>query len=324
MMKCTMVLRGIDFGPVLDASGTRGFFGEGYPYHKVFSHVGLDFSGSTFVAKTMTLEPRAGNMQNLRPNGTMPWWAFRQPCVVVKPLKGVALNAVGLSNLGAKALFLQKVWQKRTQPFFLSFMSIQGTSRERIEELKRFVNLFHIFLPGFSRGVGLQLNYSCPNAGVHHEDLVEEVREGLSIASALRIPLMPKFNVLFPVKAAAEISNDPACDALCVSNTIPWGALPDKIDWYGLFRTSHSPLARFGGGGLSGAPLLPLVAEWVRDARAQGIVKPINAGGGILHPRDVVTLAEADASSVFIGSVAMLRPWRVQSIIREAHIVFGK
>lgn len=324
MKRTTMVLRGIDFGPVLDASGTRGFFGEGYPYHKIFSHFGLDFSGSTFIAKTMTLEPRTGNMRGLRADGTMPWWAFRQRCVVVRLLKGVALNAVGLSNPGAEALFSQKLWQKRTQPFFLSFMSVKETMRERIEELKKFVNLFHIFLPGFSCGVGLQLNYSCPNAGVYYENLVAEVREGLSIASSLRIPLMPKFNVLFPVKAAVKISNDPACDALCVSNTIPWGALPDKIDWYDLFRTSHSPLAYYGGGGLSGAPLLPLVAEWVRDARTEGIVKPINAGGGILHPRDVVTLAEAGASSIFIGSVARLRPLRVQSIIKEAHTVFGK
>ncbi|MEK7493788.1 MAG: hypothetical protein AAB630_01390 [Patescibacteria group bacterium] len=322
MMKRTMVLRGIDFGPVLDASGTRGFFGEGYPYHEIFSHVGLDFAGSTFVAKTMTLEPRTGNMRGLRADGTMPWLAFRQSCIVVRPLKGVALNAVGLSNPGAEALFSQKLWQNRTDPFFLSFMSAKETMRERIEELKKFINLFCISLRGFSRGVGLQLNYSCPNAGVHHDDLVAEVRKGLSIASSLRIPLMPKFNVLFPIEAAAEISKDPACDALCVSNTIPWGQLHARIDWRDLFGASHSPLARFGGGGLSGAPLLPLTAEWVRNARAQGITKPINAGGGILRPRDVVTLAETGASSVFIGSVAMLRPWRVHRIIKKAHKVF--
>lgn len=321
-MKRTMVLRGIDFGPVLDASGTRGFFGEGYPYHKLFSHFGLDFTGSTFVAKTMTLEPREGNMQGLRSNGTMPWWAFRQRCIVVKPFKGVVLNAVGLSNPGAKALFSVGLWQKRTQPFFLSFMLVRRTMRERIEELKKFVDLFRVFLPGFSHGVGLQLNYSCQNAGVYHEDLAAEVCEGLSIASSLRIPLMPKFNVLFPVKAAAEISRDSSCDALCVSNTIPWGRFYEQIDWYDLFRTSRSPLARFGGGGLSGAPLLPLVAEWISEARKTGIEKPINAGGGILHPRDVITLVEAGASSVFIGSVAMLRPWRVRRIIKKAHTVF--
>lgn len=319
-----MKLKSIDFGPVLDASGTRGFFGEGYPYHKLFSHFGLDFTGSTFVAKTMTLEPREGNMRHLRADGTIPWWAFRQPCIVVKPLKGVVLNAVGLSNPGAKALFSTGLWQKRTQPFFLSFILAKRTMRERIEELKKFVDLFRVFLPGFSHGVGLQLNYSCQNAGVYYEDLAAEVREGLSIASALRIPLMPKFNVLFPIEAAAEISRDLACDALCVSNTIPWSALPEKIDWFGLFGTHESPLAQFGGGGLSGAPLLPIVTEWVRDARTQGIVKPINAGGGVLHPRDAVTLAEVGASSVFIGSVAILRPWRVQSIIKEAHTVFGK
>jgi hypothetical protein len=55
-----MKLRGIDFGHVLDASGVRAWFGEGHSYHHLVP-ANLSFLGSTFVAKTTTLNARAGN-----------------------------------------------------------------------------------------------------------------------------------------------------------------------------------------------------------------------------------------------------------------------
>ncbi|HTM68846.1 MAG TPA: HisA/HisF-related TIM barrel protein [Candidatus Binatia bacterium] len=310
-----MRLRGIDFGPVLDASGVRGFFGEGYAHHALWKPFGLSFEGSTFVAKTTTLGPREGNMPlgaDLRPKELVP------RCVIAKPLKGVALNAVGLSGPGAKALLETGRWQARTEPFFISFMSVAPSAAARQRELEDFICLCMEHLGGFQAPVGLQLNFSCPNVGIDPSRLIEEVAWALRTASLPRVPLMPKFNVLLPPEAAAEIAGLPACDALCVSNTLPWGALPDRIDWQGLFGSATSPLAHLGGGGLSGAPLLPLTGAWVRAARAAGVRKPINAGGGILRAADVDTLLDAGADSVFIGSMAILRPWRVARAIRRA------
>ena len=110
-------------------------------------------------------------------------------------------------------------------------------------------------------------------------------------------------------------------DLLCISNTIPWGTMPDRINWKKLFGSATSPLEKFGGGGLSGAPLLPLVFEWVTNARAAGLTCPLNAGGGILAPNDAEALFDAGADSVFIGSMAILRPWRVRATIRHASVV---
>ncbi|QQR79249.1 MAG: hypothetical protein IPJ68_03380 [Candidatus Moraniibacteriota bacterium] len=76
-------------------------------------------------------------------------------------------------------------------------------------------------------------------------------------------------------------------------------------------------------GGLSGRPLLPLVEDWVRRARRAGFEDHINAGGGILHPKDVNRLRKAGADSVSIGSVATLRPWRLRAIIDRAYDLFG-
>lgn len=318
-----MKLRGIDFGPALDGAGVRGFFGEGYAYHKFLFPFGLRFEGSTFVAKTTSLHPRTGNMP-LKEDGITPR-ELKPRCIKIRFFKGIVLNAVGLSSPGAKILFEDGRWQKRKEPFFISFAPTALTPEGRITQFKEFVRMFRRYLPGFNAPVGLQINYSCPNieAKIEEREFIDEVKRGLQIASTvLNIPLMPKFNILIPVEIAKEIADDPNCDALCVTNTIPWGALSQEINWKDLFGSSVSPLAHLGGGGLSGKLLLKLVAEWVREARKKGLKKPINAGGGILSPQDVDLLYEAGASSVFIGSIAILRPWRIEKTIERAHKIF--
>lgn len=312
-----MRLRDVEFGAVWDASGVRSFFGEGYRHHRYLRPFGLRFDGATFVAKTTTLDARAGNMP-LRNDGITPA-AWKPRCIVVQPWHGIVLNAVGLSGPGAAALLALNRWQQRTTPFVLSFMSVAATVEARWRELDSFVHLLAARLPSFRAPVALQMNFSCPNVGVRHTQVVEEVHVALGIAAKLKIPLIPKLSVETTIAAAHEIANHPLCDALCVSNTIPFGHLPNRIRWQRYFGYRPSPLHEFGGGALSGRPLLPLVAEWVHAARAHGIQKPINAGGGILAPRDVDVLHMAGASSVFLGSIAILRPWRIAKTIAYAN-----
>lgn len=324
-----MILRDVDFGSIFGASGTQGFFSEEeYWWHGFLKLLGLlNFDGCTFVAKTTTLEKNEGNMP-LKEDGITPRDWFPK-CIKVYPFRGggMVLNAVGLSGPGAKALFENGRWQKRLDPFFISFMSVANTPEERIDELKSFVEMFAHHLFGFNAPVGLQINYSCPNVGLDESNLIDEVLKGLEIADALEIPLMPKFSIVTPVEEVKKICDSPYCDAICVSNTVPWRKLPDKIDWEGLFGTNKSPLAKFGGGGLSGKPLFDPLVDWIFQARKAGIKKPINAGGGILHPCDVDILFRVlvdKNSSVSIGSVAILRPWRVEKIIMKAYKIFGK
>lgn len=316
-----MNLRGIHFRPVFNAAGAQGFFGEGYPFHRWWKLLGLTYKGCGFVAKTTTLHKRPGNMP-LKDDGITPQ-EWRPRCIVVKPFKGVVLNSVGLSGRGAKALLDDGRWQKRTgDPFFLSFMSVQATSSERLDELKEFVALLQPYLDGFSELFGLEMNYSCPNAGIDPSSLVNEVGQSLNVAAALRIPLQCKFNALVPVKPVCEACEHEACDAVTMSNAIPWGKLPERIDWKGLFGTDESPLAHLGGGGLSGWPLLPIVCDWIREARDCGFRKPIWACGGIDSRRAVRHAEAAGATGVQLGVVGMLRPSRMRSIIRYATELF--
>ena len=124
-----MKLRGIDFGNALGASGVQGFFGEGYWFHKI-PFIKPNFTGMTFVAKTTTLLPRKGNMTLTRhytPKNLFP------RCVKVKFRRAVMLNSVGLSNPGLGALLATGQWQKRTNPFLLSIMSLADTTQQRLE-----------------------------------------------------------------------------------------------------------------------------------------------------------------------------------------------
>jgi hypothetical protein len=131
-----MILRGQNWPNVYNASGARGFSGEGYPFHKPWRPFGLDYTGSCFVAKTTTLEPRLGNMpldENLRPRELLP------KCIVVKLIQGVVLNAVGLSGPGLSALLARWLASPRqSEPWTVSFMPVAKTALERIEEAAKF------------------------------------------------------------------------------------------------------------------------------------------------------------------------------------------
>ncbi len=125
-----MQLRGIEFGNILAASGVQGFFGEGYWFHLPLRPLGLDLSGVTFVSKTATLAPYKGNMPLTR------WHTPRAPfpaCIKVRPLRGVVLNAVGLSNPGLRALLQDGRWQSRTEPFFISLTSRADTRKSDVK-----------------------------------------------------------------------------------------------------------------------------------------------------------------------------------------------
>ncbi len=327
-----MLLRDIPFSSVSNASGGRNFFGDGYPFHGFWNaltkplrlfgvRAGLTYEGANFVAKTTTREARKGNMP-LVGDSTAPSELFPK-CIVVKPRHRAVLNKVGLSGPGIKRLLDLDRWQRRNEPFFLSFMATGATAVERLQDTEEFLYDLIPRLFIFNARIGMQINFSCPN--VEHgeqEGLLVEVVKMLDLfAQALpNTPLVPKFSVELDPAIAVKIAKHDALDAMVVSNTIPWGKYPERIDWNGIFGSDQSPLAHLdgpGGGGLSGAPIFPLMLDWLMEARRAGLKKPIFACGGILSPYDVRLAADAGASGVEVGSASILCPWNVQGIIDE-------
>lgn len=316
-----MTLRNIYFGRIANASGARGFFGEGYPFHKWWKLIGMTWEKTTFVAKTTTLKARPGNM-SLANDRITPRELFPK-CIYVDPLKGIVLNAVGLSGPGADFLLSQGRWQKRTEPFFISFMSLGADKAERLQELRAFVALFKHFLPGFLAPVGLELNFSCPNVGLHLDGLFNEIGESLEIANELDIPLVVKLNPTVSAGFLIDIARIPECDAIAPTNTVPWGQLSEKIDWQKLFGSEESPLIKRGipqPGGLSGPIVFPIVADLINQCKQGGISKPIIGGNGIQSGEYAAMMFDVfRADAIQIGCVGVVRPWRMREIIATAH-----
>ena len=228
------------------------------------------------------------------------------------------LNAVGLSNPGLCALLETGQWQRRTKPFLISLTSLAKTREERYREFQFMMEQLRS-VKDFSAPYGVQLNLSCPNTeGAAPNEMVQESEDILTIMGNLGVPLMAKYSIAsVSIEALVRLDRHPACDAVCVSNTIPFGWW--QMDWKKAWGSETSPLEKYGGGGLSGAPLSLIVPGWISRLRKAGFTKPINGGGGILHPNDVSTFHMSGASSIFIGSVAVLRPWQIQKIVDRAN-----
>jgi dihydroorotate dehydrogenase len=249
-------------------------------------------------------------------------------CIWFDFFRGIALNAVGLGGPGAYHILkrgTERFW-KQNKPFMISYAPEGDTADDRIYDVRRFTNITKKFLtwhPWLQKILGLQCNLSCPNSTTNPEDLTREAQEYLDILRELNIPVGIKINLLVPVSAIKEITSHPTCDFLCLANTIPFGQLPDEVPWDKWFPNG-SPLAEFKSGGLSGRPLLPLLIKRIQEIRWANITIPINAGGGILSADDAVRLIKETGlkqgrDSIFIGSIAMLRPWNIKPVIRVAH-----
>jgi dihydroorotate dehydrogenase len=325
-----MKIGAMEVKPAWSASGAQGFFGEGYWYHKITAVFGMWFLFTSFVAKTSTLLKRSGNMLLGNDGITATEWIPR--CVIVKWWKRVVLNAVSLSGPGIDDLLSRNEWQKRKKPFFISLMSVAGTLEEQAEEIRQAIRkiIAAIKRGEFRTKIGIQLNISCPNADVKHKNIVITAIMLLNIiAEEDPDRLLTVVVKVAPTITAFEcqaITEHPHCDGLCIGNTVPFGELPDDIDWVYYFGTAdpkESPLAKrgFQPGGLSGKPLLPIVCRLIREVRKLGVRKHINACGGILGPISAWKALHAGADSISIGSSTMLAPWGVLPAIIMSHVV---
>lgn len=318
-----MKIKNEEFANVFASSGTLNFFGDGWWYHFFFKILFPGFkklyTDASFISKTTTWWPRAGNMRlrdNLQTRSLMP------KCIKFWVRRGIALNAVNLSGPGALKLFAADKWQKFSQPFLISFMAIGGRVEERLEETRRFVQLFQLAYPGFQAPAGIQLNKSCPNTGHKTADLEQETIETLKLFSGLGVPIDLKVNIFFGTNLLREIAAQGLCDCITVSNTIPFGAKTPYLDWEKLFPAGQSPLKQYGGGGLSGKVLLPAVVAKIVALRQAGVTIPIKGSGGIMSARDVMIMKAAGADGIEFAIAAMIRPWRVKEIIETAEKIF--
>lgn len=295
-----MKIKNINFRNIWCSSGARSLFNQGY-WYSLF----LNYKNTTFVSKTTTF---------LATNGNMPIDSLGNPlelkpkCIHVDFVKGYVMNAVGLSNPGLASTLKKNIWQNYTEPFAISIMAKWEPEIQKIE----YQLMWDLLSENkFQAPYAIEINLSCPNVSNHteYDEIIKVLNDYYGNA-----PLILNFSVDFNAEMVAELSKHPNCGAISVANTIKYGQHPD-INW-----SQIKPLSKFGGGGVSGKPLLPILLNNLDKLNSYKIQKPIIAGGGILSVSDAKKVFSVSdyVKAIKIGTVAMLRPWRVKSIIDYA------
>lgn len=333
-----MQLKNMPIQYVLGQSGIQGFFGEGdeYPHHKIykllFGWIGFSFKGMTFVAKTTSLAARIypqASQTKLKEGYKLAEWFPRSIWVSIRSIfSGYVLNAMGIPSPGGAYLLKLNKWQKRREPFQISFMPMESSIEHKIVEVKEFCSLLLFYLSPEKYTYGVQMNVSCPNTG-HAQ--TEALGEWVALARTFRT-LMPHTPLIFKL----DLTIDPhivkklqtECDAICMGNTLAFGKLPEKVSWKKLFPKG-SPLGKVFGekfqGGLSGKPLFLVLLDWLERMEQIDPTVTIIAGGGITTRQEIKQLAQFQCvKAIALGSVAITRPWRLQSLIRYGNTIFSQ
>lgn len=286
-----------DFGC---ASGAMAFRGDGWWWEQPYRWLGLLRPAEfTVIIKTLTFEPRAGNLRMYAP-----WRAVRLLA------NGGAVNAVGLTNPGYKWWcgyntignpHLHTV--RRGYKVIVSFMP---------EDDHQAFIMTHAFnkLSGRKYGnslVALQLNLSCPNVardgGVNH---ICEITDGVLKRSDYPVILKLSYSDDY-VQICKELDGRVAAFELI--NTVPFKTV---------FPQSESPLAQYGyDGGVSGQPIRQYAIEALQNVKRAGVRTPIISGGGIDSLEDVLSREKMGAEGFVFGSAFIRNPALPNRVINE-------
>jgi dihydroorotate dehydrogenase (NAD+) catalytic subunit len=262
--------------PVLTASGT---FGYGYELEDLIPLKSL----GGIVTKTITLKPRAGNLQPR----------------IAEVASGI-LNSIGLQNIGVKA-FIEEPLEKLNKIGVPVIVSVAGVSvSEYVETVK---------ILSSQNGVSaIELNLSCPNLEkkivCHDLPLMQDVIRGVKRVSG--IPVIAKLSPLVTdISELALMAQNAGADGVTLTNTYPAMAVD--------IRTFKPKLSTVKGG-MSGACVKPMSVRCVYDAY-QDIKIPIIGCGGIMTGEDAVEFILAGAAVVSVGSSSLGSPKNLIAII---------
>jgi dihydroorotate dehydrogenase (NAD+) catalytic subunit len=235
-----------------------------------------------YVAKTVTLEPRAGN-----PQPRLAETDFGM------------LNSIGLQNPGVER-FCSEVLPRLEELGIPLWISVGGAEAAEYAEVCARI--------GERATVrALELNLSCPNVDPAAEGAAEIVA---AARAATKAPLYAKLSPLLPDVAGVAISViEAGATGLSLVNSMRGLALDE---W-----TLEPQLGR-GVGGYSGAALRPvaLAAVFICYEATDGEV-PIVGMGGVETGRHALDLIAAGASEIALGSILFRDPNAPERVRRE-------
>jgi dihydroorotate dehydrogenase (NAD+) catalytic subunit len=276
------------------ASGALAWMGEGWWWERPLRWLGyIRPDELTVISKTLTYEPRIGNLR---------WWC---PWRCVRLIEDGAVNAVGLTNPGYK-WWINKFPKKIIKKGWKVIVSIMPNSPKEAAEMARALNSCPI--------VGIEINLSCPN--VDHDTSIKHVKDIVFAVLENTIhPVIVKLSYTDPYKDIC-VELDGKVAAFDLINTIIWTRLfPDK----------PSPLSKYGLiGGVSGIPLKEYSREALASVLVAGVKTPIISGGGIDSVEEVFARRIMGAKAYTLGTVFLRSPWKPKHIIRECRETWSR
>lgn len=197
------------------------------------------------------------------------------------------VNAYGLLNPGRdQAPELLQRFIERTKSAIISIFA---------ENTSEAIGLGHM-ISSLSGAAAAELNCSCPNI---HELSVDQIVANVdAFRRVCRLPVLIKlgFDQDY-VEIARQLRS--IADGLHVINTVRWEThFPERV----------SPLARYGGGGISGPIIHEYALRCVSGLREAGIEMPILAGGGVNSTNSARLLIEAGADAVAVATAIHHHP----------------
>lgn len=262
--------------PVMVASGTFGYAEE----FKDF--IDLKRLGA-IVTKTITVNPRAGNM----------------PPRTCETPAGM-LNSIGLENPGLECFIKEKL-----PPFFrigipvIVSIASEGDPQEFIHIAKRLEKI-----PQVS---AIELNVSCPNIREKREKtkrlISQDAQQTYALVSSVRrhtkktliTKLSPNVTDITEIALAAERAGS---DALAMINTLGGMSIDTR---------SRKPKIAMISGGLSGPAIRPIAVKMVWETYRKVRI-PIIGMGGIIDTESALEFILAGATAVSVGTANFLNP----------------
>lgn len=268
------------------ASGALAFDGRGWWWEQPLRWAGLlDPSLFASVIKTLTLPPRRGNYR---------WW---KPWDCVRLIPDGAANAFGLTNPGFYWWY-ENVGPNVNSKKIALMGSILGTPKELAEMAEKSNNLDL---------VGQEVNISCPNTS---DDLLSNAMLAVEscrvVKKKSRHPVIAKLSVAHDIPTIVKIITEEKLAEAFSINSVPWSVV---------FPGKKSPLAKYGGGGVSGKAAQPFTWELVHRLKHLTDIPVI--GPGVWDFDDMAKLRAIGASAISCGSIFLKYPWRPTNFVRR-------
>lgn len=257
--------------PVMAASGTFGY-GEEYENYTPIGRLGA------LITKGISLKPHSGN----------------PPPRLVETTGGM-LNAIGLQNIGVKALIEEKIpnLKKFGVPIIVNIFG--ATIREYGEVAKR--------LEGVNAINGLEVNISCPNIKKGGISFGTDPGQVFKVVSRVResssLPVMVKLSPnVSDVTTIARSAEEAGADALSLINTLTGMAVD---------VSTRTPKLGNITGGLSGPAIKPVALRMVWEVYNEVNI-PVVGLGGIFSIDDALEFIIVGASAIQIGTAHFVNP----------------